>query len=217
MPLAWLLARLPDWGLGAAADVFSAVGGLIQPVGLELPEAVQLFTRPNTHILGMTFFTAAALRFGEHVAKMCVTPLSKSVVDLVDVPLLPEDGPDGYRDMVVDFLATQTAEFEIRVQLCTGLDEMPIEDATVEWPESRSPYRGVAKLVFGPQDPATPERQAYGDDVLAFTPTRGLAAHRPLGSINRLKQRVYDASSDYRHEVNGVAKREPASVDELPQ
>jgi hypothetical protein len=165
----------------------------------------------------MTFFTAAALRFGEHVAKMCVTPLSKSVVDLVDVPLLPEDGPDGYRDMVVDFLATQTAEFEIRVQLCTGLDEMPIEDATVEWPESRSPYRGVAKLVFGPQDPATPERQAYGDDVLAFTPTRGLAAHRPLGSINRLKQRVYDASSDYRHEVNGVAKREPASVDELPQ
>jgi hypothetical protein len=164
----------------------------------------------------MTFFTSAALRFGDHVAKLCVTPLSKSVVDLIPVPLPAQAGPDGYRDMVVEFFSTRTAEFELRAQLCTDLDTMPIEDATVEWPESRSRYRPVAKLTFPVQDPATPQRQAFGDDVLSFTPFRGLAAHRPLGSINRLKQRVYDSSSDYRHQVNGVARREPASIEELP-
>jgi len=217
MPLSWLLARLPDWGLAAASDVFSVVEKVISPVGLHLPEAVQLFIRPNYHILGQTFFTSAALRFGEHVAKMCVTPLSPSVLALKDVLLAPTSGPDAYRNQVVEFLATQTAEFELRAQLCTNLATMPIEDATVEWPESKSAYRPVAKLTFPVQNPATPERQAFGDDVLSFTPFRGLAAHRPLGSINRLKLRAYDASSDFRHQMNGVARREPASVDELPQ
>jgi Animal haem peroxidase len=185
MPLSWLLARLPDWGLAAASDVFSVVEKVISPVGLHLPEAVQLFIRPNYHILGQTFFTSAALRFGDHVAKMCVTPLSPSVLALKDVLLAPTSGPDAYRNQVVEFLATQTAEFELRAQLCTDLATMPIEDAKVEWPESKSAYRPVAKLTFPVQNPATPERQAFGDDVLSFTPFRGLAAHRPLGSINR--------------------------------
>jgi hypothetical protein len=216
MPLAWLLARLPDWGLGAAEDVLSAVDKVIGLVGLHLPEAVQLFIRPNQHILGQTFFTSAALRFGEHVAKMCVAPLSPSVTALADVLLPRGSGPDAYRDQVVAFFATQTAEFELRAQLCTTIEEMPIEDATVEWPQDRSSYRPVAKLTFPVQNPATAERQAFGDDVLSFTPFRGLAAHRPLGSINRLKQRTYDASSEFRHQMNGVAQREPTSIDELP-
>jgi hypothetical protein len=217
MPLAWLLSRLPDWGLRAASDVFSAVGAVLKPVGIQLPEALKLFTVPNTHILGMTFFTSAALRFGDYVAKMCFTPLSKSVVDLIPVLLPATAGPDAYRDLVVEFFASQTAEFELQVQLNTDLATMPIEDVTVEWPDTDSRYRGVAKLTFPVQNPATPERQAYGDDVLSFTPFRGLAAHRPLGSINRLKLRVYDASSDYRHEMNGVARVEPSSADELPE
>jgi Animal haem peroxidase len=216
MPLAWLLARLPDWGLGAAEDVLAAVDKVTGLVGVHLPEAVQLFIRPNYHILGQTFYTSAALRFGDHVAKMCVAPLSPSVTALENILLPHDSGPDAYRDQVVAFFATQTAEFEVRAQLCTNLTEMPIEDATVEWPESRSVYQGVAKLTFPVQNPATAERQAFGDDVLAFTPFRGLAAHRPLGSINRLKQRTYDASSEFRHLMNGVAQREPVSIDELP-
>jgi hypothetical protein len=216
MLLAWLLARLPDWGLGAAEAVLSAVEKLISPVGLHLPEAVQLFIRPNLHILGQTFFTSAALRFGEHVAKMCVAPSSPSVTALENVLLPRGSGPDAYREQVVAFFATQTAEFELRAQLCTTVEEMPIEDATVQWPETRSTYRRVATLSFPMQDPGTPQRQAYGDDVLSFTPFRGLAAHRPLGSINRLKQRSYVASSEFRHKMNKVAQREPASIDELP-
>lgn len=216
MPLAWLLARLPDWGLGAAEDVLSAVDKVTGLVGVHLPEAVQLFIRPNYHILGQTFYTSAALRFGDHVAKMCVTPLSPSVTELENVPLPPGSGPDAYLDQVVAFFATQTAEFEVQAQLCTNLQEMPIEDATVEWPESRSPYQGVAKLTFPVQNPATAARQQFGDDVLAFTPFRGLAAHRPLGSINRLKQRTYDSSSEFRHQKNGVVQIEPTSIAQLP-
>ena len=41
--------------------------------------------------------------------------------------------------------------------------------------------------------PDTAARRAFGDDVLSFNSWRGLEAHRPLGSINRLKKLVYEA------------------------
>jgi hypothetical protein len=43
------------------------------------------------------------------------------------------------------------------------------------------------------QHPDTAARRAFGDDVLSFNSWRGLEAHRPLGSINRLKKLVYEA------------------------
>jgi hypothetical protein len=57
----------------------------------------------------------------------------------------------------------------------------------------------------------------FGDDVLSFNSRRGLAAHRPMGSINRLKQKVYEASSNFRHEKNHVPRLEPTDIDELPE
>jgi hypothetical protein len=53
--------------------------------------------------------------------------------------------------------------------------------------------------------------------VLSFNSWRALAAHRPLGSINRLKQKVYEASSNFRHEKNHVPRLEPTDIDELPE
>ena len=37
-------------------------------------------------------------------------------------------------------------EFDIQVQLCVDLAQMPVEDVTVEWPEALSPFVTVAKL-----------------------------------------------------------------------
>jgi hypothetical protein len=125
-------------------------------------------------------------------------------------------GSNAFRDMVVEFFATNTAEYELRVQLCTDPTTMPIEDASVAWPESESPHIGVAKITYRPQYPASPQRTQFGDDVLSFNSWRGLAAHRPLGSINRLKKLVYEASSDYRHRVNNVARMEPTDISQLP-
>ena len=93
---------------------------------------------------------------------------------------------------------------------------MPIEDAKVPWPESDSPYIGVAKITFPVQNADSPERRAYADDVLSFNSWRSLADHRPLGSINRLKDKVYEASSQFRHEKNNVERIEPTDIAELP-
>jgi hypothetical protein len=212
MLLAWILAWLPDTGLGAVSDVASVAA----KVGLPLPATLALFTRPNTHILGETFYASAPLRYGDYVAKIAYTPLSDSVKALTDVPVPHDAGRDAHRDMVVQFFESNRAEYELRVQLCTDPVAMPIENATVEWPETASPYQGVAKITFDIQDADSPARRAYGDDALSFNSWRTLKAHRPLGSINRLKKDVYEASSRFRHEMNNVPRTEPNDIAELP-
>lgn len=212
MLLAWILAWLPDTGLGLISDVASTCAKL----GLPLPETLALFTRPNTHLLGETFYSSAPLRYGDYVAKIAYVPLSDSVRVLSGVPVPRDAGPDAHRDMVVQFFDSNSAEYELRVQLCTDPVAMPIENATVEWPETISPYQEVAKITFGMQDADSPARRAYGDDVLSFNSWRTLEAHRPLGSINRLKKKVYEASSQFRHEMNNVARAEPTDIKELP-
>jgi hypothetical protein len=216
MPTAWVLARLPDKVLNTVITTLAAVAPVTKRFGMELPIAVRVFIEPNTDIVGQTFYSAAPIRWGDYVAKFEIVPVSPSAKARAGRPLPPAAGPEAYRDQLHDFYATQGAEYELRAQLCTDLVRMPIEDATVEWPEAVSPYVAVATLAFPPQDPCDPGRLEYGDEVLSFNSWRGLDAHRPLGPINRLKYRVYEASSDFRHGYNHVPRREPATEGELP-
>ncbi|MCX4094343.1 catalase family protein [Nocardia sp. alder85J] len=217
MPTAWALARLSDPVMRVVSDALAGLDEkVLRRIGRPLPPALAVFVRPNTHILGDTFYSSAPLRWGDHVAKVLYAPSSPEVVALQDRPMAT-DGVNALQDLMVDFFAEHSAEYELRVQLCTDPRVMPIEDATVPWPESLSPHRTVATIRFDRQDPYTPERRAFGDDVLSFNSWRALAAHRPLGSINRLKKRVYEASSNYRHHVNNAARVEPDDISQLPQ
>ncbi|MGS2810411.1 catalase family protein [Nocardia sp. MW-W600-9] len=217
MPTAWVLARLPDEVLRAGSDLVAALDKhVLRRIGTQVPPNLGVFVAPNTHILGETFYTSAPLRYGDYVAKLLYLPVSPEVAALQGQPVSATAGVNAHQDAVVDFFATHSATYELRAQLCTDAATMPIEDATVPWPEEASPHRTVATIRFDVQDPYTPQRRAYGDDVLSFNSWRGLDAHRPLGSINRLKKRVYEASSDYRHDVNNAPRLEPRDATELP-
>lgn len=217
MPTAWVLARLPDAALRAGSNGIAALNKhVLGRIGRSVPPNLGVFVAPNTHLLGETFYTSAPLRHGDHVAKLLYTPVSPEAVALRGQPVDPAAGVNAHQDLVVAFFAAHSATYELRAQLCTDTGAMPIEDATVPWPEDGSPHRTVATIHFGMQDPCTPQRRAYGDDVLSFNSWRGLDAHRPLGSINRLKKRVYEASSNYRHDVNNAPRIEPRDTTELP-
>ena len=112
------------------------------------------------------------------------------------------DDFDAMRTAVVRHFMTKGATYELRVQLCTDLEEMPVEDAAVLWREDRSPFRTVATVRFDRQDVFTPERRVAGDDRLAFNPWNGVEAHRPLGSIMRVRKLAYESSSRQRHDLN---------------
>ena len=99
--------------------------------------------------------------------------------------------------------------------LATPSDTMPIEDASVEWKEEDSPFVTVARLRVAPQPAWSAERAKRIDDGMQFNPWHALAAHRPLGSIMRVRKDVYAMSKRFRAERNGAPVVEPKDIDAL--
>ena len=147
---------------------------------------------------------------------MGMFPVSPDLIALIGEALDTSSDPDAFRTAVVGHFRTRGAEFELRVQLCTSLERMPVEDASVTWPEDESPYIVVAHLSLPAQDACSPARHAYFDDVLSFRPAHSMAAHRPLGSLMRARLATYQALSAYRHERNRQPEQDPRSVDQVP-
>lgn len=95
--------------------------------------------------------------------------------------------------------------FALQVQQQNPEHYMPIEDTSVEWDEDISPFVTVATIKVPAQDFDSRE-QNLACDNLSFNPWHGLAEHRPIGGINRLRKAVYEAVSAYRHQRNGVGE-----------
>jgi hypothetical protein len=135
---------------------------------------------------------------------------------------MPADpGAHYLRDALVDELAPRApasgdeapgARFVFRVQLQDPRLNMPIEDATIEWSESASPYVEVAELTI-PRQRFSSERQNAFCESLSFTPWHALPAHRPIGGLNRARRVLYEEIAKARHAGNGIPRFEPTSLD----
>ena len=73
----------------------------------------------------------------------------------------------------------------------------------------------MGRITVAPQ--AVPDGQQLhaADDGLAFSPWHGITAHRPLGSLMRVRKDVYAASGDFRAQRNGCPLHEPTRADGL--
>lgn len=206
---------LPEAVKAAVSGAARAANAALRAVGVH-SRKLDFFGHPPLHPLAEAYFSQAPIRYGDHVAKVGLFPATPDQERLGERGIDASDDGDAFRHAVVAFCRQHAAEFDLRVQLATDLARMPIEDATVEWPEDESPYRTAARLVFPPQDAYGAARRACFEDALTFRPSHGLAAHRPLGSIMRARLKVYGALSRLRHARNGTTAREPASAGEVP-
>lgn len=203
--------KIPNLKLAFSA-VARGAEKLLEAVGGESGTLKGLGGHPETHILGETFFSQVPFLYGPYMAKWSVAPISPELQALKDAPVDLKDKPDGLRAAVVDHFASQGAEWELRVQLCTDLEKMPIEDASVEWPQAESPFVAIARITVPPQPAWDETRTAELDDGLAFSPWHGVAAHRPLGSINRVRRTAYQASADARSPRGRCPVHEPQAT-----
>jgi len=210
-----VVVSAPEEAQQLLTTVLRTVSAVTEKVGVDLYPTALGITLPETHILGETYYTTAALRYGDYIAKVSAIPVSDSLQPFVG-KLVKTDDPSALWDLVVEFFRQQAAEYELRVQLCTNLETMPIEDASIQWSEQESPYRAIAKITIPVQEAHSPARRVYVDEVLSFNAWHCIAEHRPLGSIQRVRRQVYEASSRYRHEMNQQPKGEPRSIEEMP-
>ena len=144
-----------------------------------------------------------------------LTPLAEAVCARIDEPNFLR------RELARSLLASD-AWYELLVQRRVGA--MPIEDATAAWDSQLSPYQRVAwiripRQVFAPayvsEEPrktAATEMETLGENI-SMSPWHALPEHEPVGSINRGRRRAYPASSDFRHESNGLQPKAPSVAD----
>ncbi|MFJ3378854.1 catalase family protein [Curtobacterium sp. NPDC090217] len=176
-----------------------------------------LFDRtPNIHPLAFSYYSQGAFRYGDHVAKFHIAPATDRQRELAEQTVPAGASPGILSEWVRDFFAGQEARFEFRVQLNVDPQAMPIEDASVEWDETRSPYRTVAMLILPAQESFSPARRVYAEDVMSWRPWHGLRAFRPLGSINRVRRRGYEELGKWRHDINARTEQNPTSLQEVP-
>lgn len=190
--------------------VNQATESLLEAFGGKSPTLTTMGGQAKTHILGETFYSQVPILYGDYIAKFSAAPIFELSL-LADAPI-DTSNPNVLRDLVSQHFASHGGEWEFRVQLCTDLESMPIEDASVVWPEDKSPYLPVARLSVKPQDSWSVEGVAAVDEGLSFSPWHGLAAHRPLGSIMRARNTTYISSVKFRSEHNGCPIHEPRST-----
>jgi hypothetical protein len=209
-----LLASTTDKAPGLKKALSAALRGVekvVEAVGGESATLKGLGGHAETNILGETFFTVVPVLYGRYMAKLSLVPVSPELRALKDRPVDLEHKPNGVRAAVVDFMTEHSAEWELRVQLCTDLATMPIEDPTVEW---TSAWVTVARLSAPAQAGWTHGLSVLVDDGMQFNPWHCIAAHRPLGSIMRVRRAVYAASARFRAERNRAPVAEPHNLDQ---
>ena len=122
-------------------------------------------------------------------------------------------GTEVFGPALVDELNARAFDFDLQVQLCTDLDAMPVNDATVEWPEKLSPFVTVGRVHLPRQDISRPENFEKSD-ALAFNQWRVTSDHRPLGEIMDVR-RIYSASAKVRRMLTQQRQTEPTSAEEV--
>ena len=202
-------------GVKAAVSAVSRVTNkALHAIGVDSAN-MDFFGHSHIHPLAEAYFSQAAHRWGDHIAKIAVVPVAPSQEPAAAGEVDGKD-PDGLRTATVGHLRDHDAEFEVRVQLCTDLDRMPVENANKAWSEHDSPYIAVGRIRLPRQEAYSPARAAYVDDALSFCVSHSLAAHRPLGSIQRARLAAYPEMSRARRSANGRPLAEPRSIDEVP-
>lgn len=190
----------------------AGVGDLIRSVNIKDPndrrEIKLLVTDSAANIknpLTAEYFSALPQKLGPHAMKMKAAPCA---------PKGPEAGlrdklkKNFLNEVMTEQLAKSDACIELSIQLQTDAVEMPIENATVKWDPSLSPFVSVAKLYIPKQNFSSERRQEFCQHI-SFNPWHSIEAHRPLGGLNRVRKLVYEHSQKYRLNLNNQQRSEP--------
>jgi len=182
------------------SKVLAALSGQIPPteIAYELGILQQVIAKKTSNPLHIQYWSMSAFRLGPQAIKYSVKP------QILETP--PETLPERenyLREAMVQELTVEGKDvyFDFLVQLQPSPDPMLVEDSTLEWDETISPYIKVATIKISAQEFDTPERKQF-DEGLSYNPWHTLPDHEPLGSINASRLKLYQTIAKARREFN---------------
>lgn len=207
-----LLARTTDrmeGGKKVLSTVMRGVDTALKAVGVESPKVQSLGGAPNVDPLGETYYSVTPFRYGDYIAKFSMAPIAPALRRRTGQTIDTAGRPNAIRETIQAALRGADAVWEMRVQLCRDLDKQPVENPTVLWDEDAAPFQSVATITVPAQDSLDPGAWRSVDEQMRFSIWTGLAAHQPLGNINRARRDTYDHSAQFRQRFNRCPIHEP--------
>jgi hypothetical protein len=107
---------------------------------------LDFYGHERKHPMAEGYHSQTLCRYGDYVAKIGFVPDTPGLRALFDQSYNHKT-PGAFREAANAFFRVQTAEFAVVVQLNTGAEDMPVEDAKTKWPENLSQYQTVARLI----------------------------------------------------------------------
>jgi hypothetical protein len=170
-----------------------------------------LYSPMQANPLEVQYYSNVPFLLGEDQAvEYSLRPRERAVTK---IPARPAE--NYLRDAMVRSLADSPRTFDFMVQVQTDSHLMPIEDATVKWPERLSPYVPVARLTL-PAQRFTSDGQLAFADALRYNPWHSLPDHKPLGNSNRARRTMYYELARLRQAMNDVRHVEPTGDERFP-
>ncbi len=105
------------------------------------------------------------------------------------------------RERMAEQLAAGPACFDFMVQVQQPGKQMPVEDATVVWSQSDTPFQKIATIQIPAQDFDTEAQNEFCEN-LSYNPWHSLPDHRPIGVFNRVRKALYSEVAKYRWSAN---------------
>lgn len=148
------------------------------------------FGKPFTGFATETFYSAAPIACGPYAARVRLVPMGQR--PLTAVKPSKKDKVDWAADFA-KHVGQGALHFEVQLQFFVDEARTPIEDASVDWPESVAPYVTVARLTVPQQNVNDAAQLALAEriEAAAIDPWAALMAHRPLGEVMRARKVVY--------------------------
>ena len=149
------------------------------------------FGKPFRGFEAENFYSAAPVACGPYAARVRL------------VPVLPSAGSPKSSDFGAALrqrLEKGSVPYDLQLQFFVDEERTPIEDASVDWDETVSPYVTVGRLTLtAARDwSGIADRLSREIEAAIFDPWCALAEHRPLGDVMRARKVVYFASQQAR-------------------
>lgn len=180
----------------------------------ELLAFMSLSKTPWLNPLLSSYWTEGAVRHGQYVAKLRITPEPSAAAQVRIRDLDPMTDPEAVRESLVAEIGEHDYTFQLEAQLCVDPLRMPIENTSIDWSEKLSPFTKIAIIHIPKQDISSPVNLDIADGI-SISPWRTREDHMPMGEIMTVRREVYRRLAEVRRQINQQPQREPSSPNEV--
>ena len=185
------------WLVTAAARPLTLLPRLFGHFGLGagfrlLRKFLGAINRPVSSLATSSYYSALPTRFGDYAVRYALLPRATAPAGAKQ-----GSGADYLGEELSARLAKAPVVYDLKVQFFVDEVRTPIEDGSVDWAESDSPYLQVATLTLPVQDTKSARGVAIAEFIegLSFDPWHAQEVLRPLGNLMRARNAAYRLST----------------------